>query len=328
MIHSSVSFQPPPYRPPWYLPNGHGQTIVPALLRRVRSFTFQRQTLSTPDGDRLQLDVLASGSPRLAIITHGLEGDSNRPYVRGMTRAFHREGYDVVAWNLRGCGGVLNQTLRFYHAGATDDLHHLLTHWPGIEQYASIVLIGFSLGGNLTLKYLGEQGTDLSPTIRGGITFSVPLDLGSCAHRITQPSNRLYHRRFLRQLKQKILDKQPFFPDELSLDPLRRIQTLVDFDEQYVAPLHGFRDAQDYYQRSSSRPWLPHIRVPTLVVNALNDPFLSPPCFVPEEDLGHSVVFLAPSQGGHCGFMPRGHTPGDDFWSEQVARQFAREYLF
>ena len=325
---ATVPFSPPPYRPPWYLPNGHAQTIFPALTRHGLDVDFQRHVLPTADGDSLQVDMLTSGSPRLAVITHGLEGDSNRPYVRGMTRAFYREGYDVMAWNFRGCGGAVNQALRFYHSGATDDLHHLLTHWPGIDGYADIVLIGFSLGGNLTLKYLGEPGVTRPPTLRGGITFSVPLDLSACAHQLGQPSNRVYHHRFLSQLKRKIIAKQALFPEELSLEPLQQIKTLVEFDDRYVAPLHGFRDAADYYAQCSSRQFLPDIKVPTLIVNAQNDPILAPECYLPDGHPDHkTVVFLAPRQGGHCGFLPQGHRPGNNYWSEDVALQFAREWI-
>ena len=338
-MFTAAGFSPPPYRPPWYLPNGHWQTIVPALTRKVRDFTYQRQALPTPDGDLLQLDVLATevsrtevsriGSSQLAVISHGLEGDSNRPYVRGMTRALHREGYDVLAWNFRSCGGVPNRLLRFYHSGATDDLHHLLTHWPGIDRYATVVLVGFSLGGNLTLKYLGERGSSLPSAVRGGITFSVPLDLHACAQRITHPRNRMYHRRFLRQLKQKIITKQPFFPDDLSVDALNGIRTLIDFDDRYTAPLHGFRDAADYYRQCSSKQFLSSITVPTLIVNAQNDPFLPPSCYLSGHQVADCpVTFLAPEQGGHCGFLPRGHRRGEDYWSERIARTFSRAITF
>ena len=327
-VNPSVRFLAPSYCPPWYLPNGHWQTIAPTLIRKVRDFTYRRQQLPTPDGDLLQIDVLTANSPRLAIISHGLEGDSNRPYVRGMTRAFHREGYDVLAWNFRSCGGVLNRSLRFYHSGATDDLHHLLTQWPGIEKYASVVLIGFSLGGNLTLKYVGEDSSLLPANVRAAITFSVPLDLQRCAQQITQPSNRIYHRRFLKQLKQKVIRKHPLFPDELSIQTLNSVRTLIDFDDYFTAPLHGFCDAADYYQQCSSRQFLRNIRIPTLIVNAQNDPFLAPECYNVDDQLTNQfVTFLTPEQGGHCGFWPKGHRRGENYWSEQVAIAFARTYL-
>ena len=324
----TTRFSAPVYRPPWYLPNGHWQTVVPALIRKVRDVTYQRHTLPTPDDDLLHVDALLSGVSRLVVISHGLEGDSHRPYVRGMTRAFHREGYDVLAWNFRSCGGVPNRTLRLYHSGATDDLHHLLTHWPGLGRYSTIVLVGFSLGGNLTLKYLGEQGASLSTAIRGGITFSVPLDLHACSRQLIHPTNRVYHRRFLKQLRQKIVDKQPRFPNDISLESLKQIKTIIDFDDYYTAPLHGFRNAADYYQQCSSKQFLESITVPTLVVNAQNDPLLAPECYLTDGSLDHSLVtFLAPEQGGHCGFWPKGHRRGENYWSEQVALLFARTHI-
>lgn len=320
-----IPFAPPPYRPPWYLPNGHWQTIVPALTRRVRSFGYRREALATPDDDTLQLDTLRQSADRMVVISHGLEGNSSSPYVRGMSRAFYRRGYDVLAWNFRGCDGTgtPNRSLRFYHSGATDDLHHVLTQWPPVQHYKSIVLVGFSLGGNLTLKYLGERGASLSPRIRSAVAFSVPLDLGACAHQMTLPSNRVYHRRFLRRLRQKIINKHPHFPDQLSLEPLRRIRTLVDFDDHYTAPLHGFRDAADYYRQCSSKQFVQDIAVPTLIVNARNDPFLAPECYLADDwPTDGPVTFYAPAQGGHCGFLPRGHRRGEDYWSERVATEF------
>ncbi len=320
-----MSCSVPPYQPPWYLPNGHWQTIVPSLTRKVRNIAYQRHLLPTSDGDQLQLHTLTQSASCLVVISHGLEGDSNRPYIRGMSRAFYREGYDVLAWDFRGCGGAPNRSLRFYHSGATDDLHHILTHWPGMHQYRSVILVGFSLGGNLTLKYLGEQGATLLPTIRAGITFSVPLNLSGSARQLTQPANRIYHQRFLTQLKRKIVAKQPFFPDELRTESLNDIRTLIDFDDYFTAPLHGFRDAADYYQQCSSKQFLPRIVVPTLVVNAQNDPFLGPECYLTSDPAENSpLTFMVPEQGGHCGFLPRGYRRGDNYWSEQLALAFAK----
>ncbi len=317
-----------PYCPPWYLPNGHLQTVVPALTRKVRNVTFQRNELPTPDGDRLQLDWLTQRSRRLVVISHGLEGDSNRPYVRGMSRAFYREGYDVLAWNFRGCGDTPNDTLRFYHSGATDDLHHLLTHGFEPPDYDHIVLVGFSLGGNLTLKYLGEGVYPVPGNVRAALAFSAPIDLQACARQITRPRNWVYHRRFLRSLKRKVARKQPHFPEELRLETLAEVKTLTDFDDAFTAPLHGFSSAADYYQRCSSKQFLTAIRVPTRVVNARNDPFLAPACFIDDDRLAATPVeFVAPAQGGHCGFMPRGHRAGQNYWSEQGAVDFVRKLL-
>lgn len=317
-----------PYCAPWYLPNGHLQTVVPALARKVRNVTYRRNELPTPDGDTLQLDRLTRPSGRLVVISHGLEGDSNRPYVRGMSRAFYREGYDVLAWNFRGCGDSPNHTLRFYHSGATDDLHHVLTHAIESAAYDHIVLVGFSLGGNLTLKYLGEGVYPVPATVRTAVAFSAPIDLQACARQLALPQNWVYHRRFLRSLKRKITRKQPHFPEALQLDTLAGVKSLVDFDDAFTAPLHGFQSAADYYQRCSSKQFLTAIRVPTLLVNARNDPFLAPACFIDDDRLSETPVqFVAPEQGGHCGFLPRGHRAGQNYWSEQLAVNFARQHV-
>ncbi|MGB3851442.1 MAG: alpha/beta fold hydrolase [Tunicatimonas sp.] len=315
----------PTYRPPWYLPTGHLQTIVPALTRKVRNLAYRRNELPTPDGDRLQLDWLTQGARRLVVISHGLEGDSSRPYVRGMSRAFYREGYDVLAWNFRGCGDTPNHTLRFYHSGATDDLHHLLNEGIELEAYDHVVLVGFSLGGNLTLKYLGEGVYPVPGSVRAALAFSVPIDLQDCARRMARPQNWVYHRRFLRSLKRKVTRKQPHFPAELSLSDLNKVKTLTDFDDTFTAPLHGFDSAADYYRRCSSKQFLTTIEVPTMVVSARNDPFLGSACFIDDDRLHRTpVTFVAPDEGGHCGFMPRGHRRGENYWSEQVAVDFAR----
>ncbi len=316
-----------PYRPPWFLFNGHWQTIVPALTRRVPHVAYRREVLATSDDDELQLDTLRRSSDRLVIISHGLEGDSNRPYVRGMSRAFYREGYDVLAWNFRSCGGKNNRQLRFYHSGATDDLHHVLSRWLASGRYREVILVGFSLGGNLTLKYAGERGSALDPRVKAVVTFSVPIDLAACAQQMIRPSNRIYHHRFLRRLKQKIRNKHPSFPEQLDVSLLKRTRTLIDFDDHFTAPLHGFVDAADYYRRCSSKQFLNEIKVPTLVVNAQNDPFLAERCYVSNHALNEFVIFAAPTQGGHCGFMPQGHQNGENYWSEDTAVKFARQFL-
>jgi predicted alpha/beta-fold hydrolase len=316
------------YYPPSYLFNGHFQTIIPSLFRRVTGVDYQRQRLPTEDGDFLLLDWSKVGSDTLVVVSHGLEGDSYRSYILGMVRAFNREGFDALAWNFRGCGGEVNQTYRFYHSGATPDLHFLVNHICNHSEYRSIILIGFSLGGNLTLKYLGEQGEAAQDTISAAVVFSVPLDLQACSRKIAQPQNFIYSKRFLRNLKKKIKSKEAIMPDKISAEFLPNIRTLEDFDDYYTAPLHGFRNAADYYQQCSSIRFLQSIRVPTLVVNAKNDPFLAEECYLTdEEETSAWLYFQAPYAGGHCGFMPRRYTAGSNFWSESRAIQFIKSVV-
>ena len=198
------------YTPPKLYFSPHIETIVPALFRRVRGVNYRRERLETDDGDFLDLDWLDQEEKRtLAILCHGLEGDSARPYVKGMARAFSIRGYDVLAWNYRGCSGEMNRLPRFYHSGATDDVHRVVQH--AIKNgHDEIFLIGFSLGGNLALKYLGESKR---PTeVRAAVAFSVPLDLEASCRQISQLENWLYAQRFLGNLKEKIRKKAQAIP--------------------------------------------------------------------------------------------------------------------
>ncbi len=303
------------YTPPAFLINGHLETIYPALLRKAPSVAYVRERIATPDDDFLDLDWIRQGHARLVIISHGLEGDSHRPYVRGMAFAFARHGFDVLAWNYRGCSGEVNKQLRFYHSGAVDDLAHVIAH-SRTQGYLKICLVGFSLGANLTLKYLGDTPT--APVNRA-VAFSVPLHLHSSCLKIGQRTNWIYEQRFLRNLKKKVRAKAGVRPD-LDTRALDRIKTLFEFDDAYTAPLHGFAHAIDYYERCSSLYVLPHIQTPTLVVNARNDPFLSPLCFPLPAEVGSQVLFESPARGGHVGFA-RFHADGM-YWSEVRALAF------
>jgi hypothetical protein len=305
------------YQPPFFLFNAHLETIYPALLRSVALQDYTRERITTPDKDFLDLDWIRQGSDKLVIISHGLEGDSNRPYIRGMARACLSIGYDVLTWNFRGCSQEMNHQLRFYHSGATDDLDEVVQH--AIRKgYQHIALIGFSLGGNLTLKYLGERKTP--DAIQQAVAFSVPVDLqGSCIQ-ISQPGNFIYARRFLKSLKSKIARKA-LTRAELDITDIDTLTTLMDFDDRYTAPLHGFANAREYYAINSSLQFLEFIRVPTLLINAQNDPFLSRTCYPAAALKDHPYVhFEAPSFGGHVGFAQ--FNKNGLYWSEERALKF------
>ncbi len=303
------------YSPPWFLFNSHLETIYPSLFREVKLQSYQQERIPTQDNDFLDLFWLKQGSDKVVIISHGLEGNAHRAYIKGMAKAFYKNGFDVVAWNYRGCSEEMNKALRFYHSGASDDLGDVVNHV--IRQgYNNIYLIGFSLGGNLTLKYIGEKLAD--PTIKGVVTFSVPLHLHTSCLQLSMSSNWIYSRRFLKSLKNKIRTKAKLM---LGLHPedLDNITTLQEFDDCYTGPLHGFKNALDYYQQCSAVHFLKKIQVPTLIVNALNDPFLSKECF-PTEINNSFVQFETPSRGGHVGFYQ--FNGNGLYWSEQRALQF------
>ncbi|UJP63268.1 YheT family hydrolase [Mongoliitalea daihaiensis] len=308
------------YESPKWLFNGHLQTIIPSLFRSSILLPFERERITTLDGDFLDLDWLKTDSKELVIISHGLEGNSQRPYMTGMARQFYSNGYDVLTWNFRGCGEELNQKPIFYHSGATYDLDEVVRHAE--KNYQSIYLIGFSLGGNLTLKYLGEKRTSAAK-IKKGVAISVPLHLESSSDKISTGENIMYAKRFLRTLKEKVAKKAKIFPHDIPVGTLRKIKTLKDFDNLYTGPLHGFKDAHDYYEQCSSLYFLESIEVPTLILNAQNDPFLTDKCFPISLGRTLEAVWMEfPKLGGHVGFTPRAKE--DIYWSEKRAFEFIK----
>lgn len=296
------------YTPPYFLFNKHLETIYPAVFRKVALPPFRRERIVTPDDDFLDLDWLTNGSDKLVIISHGLEGNTQRPYIKGMAKAFFDNRYDVLAWNYRGCGDEMNKQLRFYHSGASDDLDIVVKH--ASTQYKSIFLVGFSLGGNITLKYLGEAAR----SVQGAAVFSVPLNLETSCAKI----DFIYANRFLRSLKSKITRKSQLMKG-LDTTGLNKITSLRSFDDRYTAPLHGFRDAHHYYESCSSIHFLKGIRVPTLVVNAKNDPFLGDDCYPTDID-NPNVTFEFVDRGGHVGFAML--SQNGLYWSELRALRF------
>jgi predicted alpha/beta-fold hydrolase len=289
------------FQPPLFLRNGHLQTILPVLFRHRFPMLFRRERLELADGDFLDLDWETSGSDRLAILSHGLEGSSQDHSVLGMATRLRRSGWDVLAWNFRGCGQEPNRLVRFYHSGETRDLTAVIA--LAAARYSRIVLIGFSLGGNVILKYLGEGACH--PAVFAGIGISVPVDLAASASAIDRRwSNRLYLRRFLRKMVPKIAAKALRFPNHLDGSRSHQIRTLREFDDLYTAPIHGFRDASDYWEKSSARQYLGQIKVPALLLNARDDPFLTSESFpYTEAEKNSHFFFEAPKWGGHVGFI-------------------------
>lgn len=309
---------PSSYRPPLGFGNGHLQSIYPAIFRRVEPITTLSERIDTPDGDFLDLDWTPRKNKRLAILSHGLEGRSVQPYMQGMARALHQRGWDALAWNFRSCSGEPNRSLHSYHSGATADLQVVLDH---VRDYDSIALVGFSLGGNITLKYLGDRGADLDARITAAVAFSVPCDLASSADKMSGQAQRFYMKRFLKSLRMKIRQKMESHPGEVQDHGLDTMRTFQEFDEKYTAPMNGFESAEDYWTRCSSKPVLTEIRVPTLLVNSQDDPFLPPECHPHEEAKSSEHFFFeAPENGGHVGFIQR-RSKGE-YWSETRAAEF------
>ena len=311
------------YIPPFWFANGHVQTLFPALLRKLPQVGYWRERIATPDGDFLDLDWVARDSRRLAVIAHGLEGSSQRAYALGMVRALARNGWAAVVWNARGCSGEPNRMLRFTHSGATDDLHTVISHVTNTRAYEELALLGFSLGGNLTLKYLGEQSRELDPRIKKAVAFSVPCDLQSSSRQLEGFANRIYMRHFLMSLREKIRAQMKAQPGRIDDRDYGQIRTFKDFDDRYTAPLHGFADAEDYWRRCSCRPVLRQITIPTLLINARNDPFLAAPCYpLAEAEANPNLHLEMPASGGHVGFMA--FNSQGEYWSESRALNFLK----
>ena len=298
---------PKTYLPPFLLRNGHLSTIYFGLFRKVNGIVQKRERVVLSDGDFIDLDWSFSNTPtsKLVILLHGLEGNAQRPYITGSAKLFNQNGFDACAVNLRGCSGEPNKLYRSYHSGATEDLIEIIDHIQKTKNYSQVFLKGFSLGGNLILKYLGE-GNHVPQIIKGAMAVSAPCSLSSSCNQLLSTKNILYAQRFKKHLIGKLREKQPLFPDLIPDSDIRKIKTLKDFDDIYTSRAHGFKDAMDYYSQCSSLQFLPNINLPTLIVNAKNDSFLGSECYpFHEADNNPRLHLEVPQYGGHVGFWGR-----------------------
>ncbi|PNQ72757.1 alpha/beta hydrolase [Hanstruepera neustonica] len=313
----------PSYKAPLFFKNGHVSTIYSGLVRRVHGVEQNRERITLPDEDFLDLDwsFANSKTDKLIIVLHGLEGHAQRPYMTGVAKLFNNNGFDAVCVNFRGCSGEDNLKYRSYHSGATEDLEAILNHILATKTYSEITLNGFSLGGNMLLKYLGERDT-IPNEIKAAIAVSVPCDLHGSCKELHKFKNVAYHENFKKYLVNRLRKKQKKHTDALSIEAINSIKTLKDFDDVYTSKAHGFSDALDYYAQCSSLQFLPNIHTPTLIINALNDSFLSPECYPVKEAKQNPDLFLEmPKHGGHVGF----HLYGKHYYNERRALEFVLE---
>ncbi len=301
-----------PFRPATWLPGGHLQTLFNPLLRKPPSLQRQRVRMTLSDGDYLDLDWHGSTqqSAPIAILLHGLTGSSASLYILGQQRALAAVGWRSVAVNWRGCSGEPNHTARAYHSGASDDLAEVVEHIHNLNPDQPLFAVGYSLGGNVLLKYLGERGVD-SP-LHAAVAVSVPFRLDQCADRLQVGFSRVYQSRFMRDMLAYVANKKRLFQHQgldaeyARLDVLGSLDgmdSFWDFDGRITAPLHGFASAQDYYRRCSSRYFLGDIRLPTLIIQAQNDPFVYPHSLPESNELSASTEFELHQRGGHVGFV-------------------------
>jgi predicted alpha/beta-fold hydrolase len=313
----------PHLKVPFWQFNGHVQSIYPSLMRKVKFTYARRERLELTDGDFIDLDwsVETKQNNKLVIITHGLEGDSGRHYVTGTASIFAENGFDALGWNCRSCSGEMNRLPRFYHHGDAGDLRRVIQY--AVEQYGydQIVLVGFSMGGSLSFRAVSEQPDQVAEQVKAVIGFSVPCSLKGSVDALSTKENKIYLNRFLKKLGKKIQLKAALFPDQISDAGYASIKDFVDFDNRYTAPLHGYINALDFYEKASVGPLLKNVRIPSLIVQAKNDPFLLPNCMPVEDAENNPNLFLEmPEQGGHCGFMESNKSYS---WAEKRALAFA-----
>lgn len=307
---------PQSYRAPVWLPGGNLQTLYPALLAPRPAVPYRRQRWETPDGDFIDLDWTGDpepdvrpegrGQPLLALF-HGLEGSSNSHYARLLMHAAMQRGWLGVVVHFRGCSGEINRLPRAYHSGDSAEIDWVLRRLRG-QHPGPLLAAGVSLGGNALLKWLGEQRETAGGMVTRAAAVSAPLDLHAAADALERGFNMNYTRNFLATMKRKSLAKLQRHPGLFDGARLRAARTLREFDDLVTAPLHGFSDVDDYYSRASSKPLLPQIRVPTLLLNARNDPFLPRAALPTPEELAPAVCAVFPEEGGHVGFPDAGGT--------------------
>lgn len=305
--------------------NKHLETIIPALFRNI-PINYTRERLELMDGDFIDLDWKKNNQKNLLILFHGLEGSSNSQYMKGFAKYFKNNGFDICAVNFRGCSGELNRLLSSYHMGISSDIKTVIEHININNSYTNIVLGGFSLGGNVLLKYLGEQNENIDTKISCAFAFSVPIELDSSSKVLSKNWNKPYMIRFLKTLNKKMIAKAIQFPNAIDVKKIHKINNFHDWDTQFTAKMNGFLDAKDYYQKCNSLQFLPNIIIPTLLVNALNDPFLSKKCFPIEFAKNHRFFYLeTPKYGGHVGFSI--NKINGLYYSEMRALEFVSNFL-
>lgn len=298
------------YSAPRWLPGAHAQTIWP-LLRKPALPDYRRERWETPDGDFIDLDWIdGPGTAPLLVLFHGLEGGSHSHYARSLMRAAGQRRWRGVVVHFRGCSGEPNRLARAYHSGDSAEIDWILRR---LDSYRPLFAVGVSLGGNALLKWLGEQGVTAGRLITAAAAISAPLDLAASDASLTCGFNRLYARHFLKRLIPKALTKLERYPGLYRADAVRAARSLRSFDDVVTAPLHGFRDAADYYARSSAKQFLPAIAAPTLLLNALNDPFLPAAALPGPGQMSSSLTLETPGAGGHVGFV-HGAFPGRLDW--------------
>lgn len=312
------------YQPHLIFRNKHFNTAYRTIFHSLE-VQYERKRIVTWDNDFVDLDFSTVNSSKIVVLIHGLEGSSSSNYIKSLTKVLNAQKFDVVVLNLRGCSGAPNLLLQSYHSGKTDDLRTVISYLTTAYSYNEISIVGFSLGGNITLKYLGEQGKEISGLLKSAVTISVPCDLEGSSEVLGRFSNKAYMLRFLRTLKKKAHHKLAKFPDALlKIENIQNAKDFYDFDNAFTAPVHGFENAVDYWHKSSSKQFIPNIKLPTLLITSIDDPFLSGSCYPIEEAKGNPYFNLdLKKYGGHVGFNTDFGTK-NEMWLENSIAEFLK----
>ena len=310
------------FKPNIFFRNKHFNTLYRFILSNSRR-DFVRERMQTNDADFIDLDASFVQSEEVIIAIHGLEGNSNSSYIHSLTTYANQKGYDVVVINLRGCSGEPNKLLSSYHSGKTEDLKQVLDYITKKKKYKSIHIVGYSLGGNLTLKLMGEYGFEFPKALKSAIGVSVPCDLEGSSKVLNKGFNKFYQYGILQSLLKKAKQKLTQFPNSgINKEELLKISSFRDFDTVFTAPLNGFSSAKDYYEKSSCMPYLKKIKVPSLMIAALDDSFLSSSCYPYQEAKENdNFSLLTPKYGGHVGFYS-GFKKKNNYWLEEQIISF------
>ncbi|APY07371.1 alpha/beta hydrolase [Winogradskyella sp. J14-2] len=311
------------YKPPFWAKKSFVSTVFSGLARRVNGVMQTRERITLEDGDFLDLDWSYSEKPshKVIVLLHGLEGHAQRPYITGTAKLFNEKDIDACAVNFRGCSGEPNRLFRSYHSGATEDLEAVIQHILTKGQYSEIYIKGISLGANMALKYSGER-EQLPKELKAIVAVSSPCHLKGSCDALMSLKNKHYAIRFLAHLKDKLKPKLEQFPQDISVTDFNAIKTLIDFDDAYTSKAHGFKNALDYYEQASSLQYLPNITIPTLIINSLNDSFLSAECYPVKEAKQNPNLYLEmPKYGGHVGFINKGNV----YYNEKRALDFVNQ---
>jgi len=323
-----------PFIPAQWLSNPHTQTLWPSIFRKPPNLKRVRERYTTSDGDFFDVDWYGKGVKGVVILLHGLTGSSSSHYILGLQQELEQQGFTVAAINCRACSGEPNLRAGSYHAGFTDDIQQFYQAVRVGDPNVPIYTVGFSLGGNIMLKWLGEKANDIDVT--AAVTVSVPYKLANCADKVDKGFSKIYREHLIGEMKKKLANKRTFFKankmlkefDKLdALGDINWIKSFWEFDDHVVARLHGFDGVHDYYKKCSSIGFLKDIKVPTLLIHAKDDPFTSHTVLPKQKELSSSTQLLTVERGGHVGFVSSQHSSGKRYWLEDVIPYFINEAI-